>query len=514
MGAGPVAAGPAPSPGGSWKLAAAVAADTQGLVASAFGHLPCAEALFLCLSPTCSGDWLAKLRAAVPISDASGAVDPSAAIAFTFTGLKVMGLDDAALESFSTPFQEGMHQVDRQRRLSDRPDLGAVIDGGPAWSGNTPDPVAALSGEAVTVTPATVHAVLLLYGADDAPLDAEIAKAVAVLESNGVDVCRRLRLSLRLDADGRAREHFGFADGMSQPVPWGDAVIAPKGAPPRDPWHAIAIGDVLMGHANAHDEPAPGPVVQAKGARGDAGVLPAGRAPPGFCDLGLNGSYLVMRELRQDVPAFWTSMDAAAAKLGAPAISAEALAAKVVGRTLDGDPLAPGGVIPPVGEDPANAFGFLKTDPHGMGCPLGSHIRRANPRDGLAPTAAAGPDLLTAANNHRILRRGRKFGPGIADPRTPDGQDRGLLFMCLNTDLVRQFEFVQQTWLLNQAFATLFNEIDPLMGKAGPFTIPTDPLRRKALLETYIRFAGGEYFFLPSLPALDYLATLPGAAKP
>jgi deferrochelatase/peroxidase EfeB len=84
----------------------------------------------------------------------------------------------------------------------------------------------------------------------------------------------------------------------------------------------------------------------------------------------------------------------------------------------------------------------------------------------------------------------------------------GLLFMCLNTDLERQFEFVQQTWLLNPSFAALFDERDPLLGPAGPFTIPTDPLRLRPPIDTFIRFIGGEYFFLPSLPALTYLSGL------
>jgi deferrochelatase/peroxidase EfeB len=115
---------------------------------------------------------------------------------------------------------------------------------------------------------------------------------------------------------------------------------------------------------------------------------------------------------------------------------------------------------------------------------------------------------MQAANNHRILRRGRKYGHKIADPRQDDGADRGLLFMCLNTDIERQFEFVQQTWLLNTTFATLFGESDPLVGPAGPFTIPQDPLRRTVRVQTYIQMAGGEYFFLPSIPALAYLAQL------
>jgi deferrochelatase/peroxidase EfeB len=201
-------------------------------------------------------------------------------------------------------------------------------------------------------------------------------------------------------------------------------------------------------------------------------------------------------------------MDAAASAVNDEDLSASGVAAKVIGRTRDGVPLAPATPSLPSAGQPANAFGYFQTDPHGLFCPLGSHIRRANPRDGLARDAAGAPGMLEFSNNHRILRRGRKFGPDIADPRVDDGQERGLLFMCLNTDIVRQFEFVQQNWLLNQTFATLFDETDPLLGPQGPFTLPAQPLRRRAQVETFVRFAGGEYFFLPSLPALDYLQGL------
>ena len=81
--------------------------------------------------------------------------------------------------------------------------------------------------------------------------------------------------------------------------------------------------------------------------------------------------------------------------------------------------------------------------------------------------------------------------------------------MCLNTDIARQFEFIQQTWLLNRGFATLHGETDPLLGPKGSFTIPAEPVRRRVEVESYVQMVGGEYFFLPSLPALDYLASLP-----
>ena len=78
--------------------------------------------------------------------------------------------------------------------------------------------------------------------------------------------------------------------------------------------------------------------------------------------------------------------------------------------------------------------------------------------------------------------------------------------MCLNTDIARQFEFVQQTWILNRNFAILYDEVDPLVGPKGQFTIPENPLRRIVEVETFIQLAGGDYFFLPSIPAINYLA--------
>lgn len=478
MGSGPVAkAAVSTTPG--WGLAPACAALAQGLVVSPFAHLPAAEALFLAVPAGAGGAWLGALRARTPITNASGQTQPCAAIAFTWSGLAAMGLDGGALASFSDPFREGMHQIDRRRRLGD--DGASAIDGGPTWSGGADTRIA-------------VHAVLLLYADDDVALDAECGKSEGALVGAGVTIPRRVRLSLRLDEHGISREHFGFADGISQPLPFGPAIRASGGAPAsKDPWHGVAAGDILMGYPDAHGELAGGPLVS---------------EPGGFLDLGANGSYLVVRELRQDVARFWASMDAAVIAAADPVPEADGLAAKAIGRGIDGAPLAPGAPSAAGTGQPANAFGYFQGDPHGFSCPLGSHVRRANPRDGLARDAAGAPAMLEFSNHHRILRRGRKFGPDIADRRIDDGAERGLLFMCLATDLARQFEFVQQNWLLNPAFATLFDETDPMLGPQGPFTLPALPLRRRVAVETFVRFAGGEYFFLPSLPTLDYLEGL------
>jgi Dyp-type peroxidase family len=506
MGVGPVAPAAA---SGSWRLAPEHAAITQGLVVSPFEHLPEAVALLLCLPLSSGGAWLDRLRRICPITDATGPAPSAAAIAFTWTGLHEMGLDSATLATFSPPFQEGMRQIDRQRRLSDTSGSGSVIPGGPLWSANVPSHADPTESTPSDLTPLTVHAVLLLYGADDKGLETATAGVEGALQQDRIEIVRRLRLSLRRDALGRGREHFGFTDGISQPVPQGDSIVSSTGQPmPADPLHGIAAGDILIGHCNSQGEPSPGPIL----VESLAGTtkLKADGAPEGFRNLGLNGSYLVVRELRQDVAAFWNSMYAALG--GKTPDEAIWFASRIVGRTMDGDMLIPGGTLPPVDGEPQNTFTFFATDPHGLGCPIGSHVRRSNPRDGLSPDATSAPDLLAAAQNHRILRRGRKFGPTIEDPRKDDKVDRGLLFMCFNTDLVRQFEFVQQTWLLNANFGTLLNETDPLLGPKGRFTIPAEPLRLRPTVESFVYLVGGDYFFFPSLLALDYLQTLPAGA--
>ncbi|HEY2612914.1 MAG TPA: hypothetical protein VGI94_19050 [Reyranella sp.] len=525
----------------SWKLKRPHDVQTQGIVVSGFSDLPAAKALFLmCDWPengpgagivAGKGAWLKALAAVAPITDSDGKDARAASIAFTWTGLQKSGLSAEALASFSQPFREGMYQEDRLRRLGDRIKdewQRPVIEGGPRWSGNTPvKDDRTLAGPdkgeppRQVITPTTVHAMLLLYE-KDAKAVQDWANAVeTALAAHNVKIVHQLALDLQLDSKGIAREHFGFADGLSQPIPFGtddggkdDSIVLSNGQPaPRDPWHGVPLGEILLGHLNAHAEDAPGPLVPDDLLARTSDLTQQG-APEGTFNFGLNGSYMVVRELRQYVGRFWKSLADNAARIRAhdPAathVTADWLAERVVGRNVDGHLLCPSGFLPPDEYDfPQNAFGFIEADPHGHGCPLGSHVRRANPRDSLAKDVASAQTLLDAANNHRILRRGRKYGPPAADRQIDDGAERGLLFICLNADIARQFEFVQQTWILNKNFATRYDETDPLVGPKGGFTIGEQPLRRIVNVETFIQSAGGEYFFLPSLPALKYLASL------
>jgi len=506
---------------GSWKLARDIESDVQGLVISAFGTLPFAVALFLD-AQTGGGAWIKRLREIIPVTAADGRQQPAAMLAFTSTGLAKLGLDPAALATFPLPFQEGMLQKDRRRRLGDRPEFGIAAKE-LAWSANTPEQLRDENGG----TPATVHALLVLYDETDAALKTLTTSIITALAQYDVSVVRTMPLDLGLDEEKIAREHFGFADGISQPIPYGPGTRKEddSGVYPQDPLHGVPLGEVLLGYPNAHGEIPPGPVVVTAQEVPLPGTIDQGSVnrlhkmekAAALRDLGLNGSYLVVRELKQDVAGFWQSLDRAAQSLNqraganAKPVTADWLAARIVGRERDGDLVCPA----PAGALPANADGmpdndalFYRDDQFGFGCPMGSHVRRANPRDGLAPDAANCPDLLKAANNHRLLRRGRKFGPPVQDPRVADGKNRGLLFMCLNTDIERQFEFVQQNWLFNPNFATLDKEVDPLIGPRGKMTLQQEPLRRVFDVETYVTFVGGDYFFLPSLSVLSYFETL------
>jgi deferrochelatase/peroxidase EfeB len=542
MDGGSVAAAPRPA----WKLAPKVAERTQGLVVSGFGSLQTGRALFLRLDQA-GGAWLAALQAVAPITPAippagrgEDAATRAAALALSWAGLSRMGLAPTALASFLRPFREGMMQEDRLRRLGDRRSgkwLKTVVDGGPRWSANTPAPEtqAAAAGaydvaqgepEEHVETPVTVHALLLLYTGTEAEADSWAAEVLAAIRPHGATEVHRLPLVLDIEGSGISREHFGFADGLSQPEPFdeeGAVLLAGQPARTPAPVQGVPLGEFLIGHVNGHHEKAPGPVVPGDhDGEGDPRPADAGLAPhpdaQGFFDFGQDGSYLVVRELAQDVAAFWLSMDRAAQRIREldPAntghVTAEWLAARVVGRDREGNMLCPlsstGSLAPGADGQPDSGFLFLARDPRGAGCPAGSHVRRANPRDTLAPTPDQAGDLLAAANNHRILRRGRKYGTKIAHDRADDGKDRGLLFMCLNTDIERQFEFVQQTWMLNSDFATLFEETDPLIGPPGRMTLRDQALRRIVQVESFVRMAGGDYFFLPSLPALRYLASL------
>ena len=187
----------------------------------------------------------------------------------------------------------------------------------------------------------------------------------------------------------------------------------------------------------------------------------------------------------------------------------ELLAAKIVGRWRDGTPLqrSPERPDPALADDPdrINDFSFAD-DPEGLRCPVGAHIRRANPRD------AEGFFDGRLTNRHRIIRRGRPYGPVLPEGVTEDdGEDRGLVFVCFNASIWRQFETIQALWIDDGDPFGLGADKDFLIGQpdgdGGKMTIPGHPPFFLKPQPRFVTVRGGEYLYRPSISALRWLAS-------
>jgi len=250
-------------------------------------------------------------------------------------------------------------------------------------------------------------------------------------------------------------------------------------------------------------------------------LLPRASSASENMDLGRNGSYLVFRQLSQDVRSFWQFLDEATKNLDGSSNPPARLqlASQMIGRWPSGAPL----LETPDQDDSrlanANDFAYYKTDPYGFRCPKGAHVRRTHPRDALDPEPGSAQSIAVG-KRHRILRRGRDYGAPI-DPaellsvkQSPgEDQERGLHFLCLNANIARQFEFVQHTWVNNPHFDGLYDDTDPIVGTHAPdggtFTIQATPIRKRVTgLPRFVSVMGGAYFFMPGIGAIHYLASL------
>lgn len=459
--------------------------DVQGLVARGYGNLPAARYLILQVDDAAvARGWLRGIASQVtPGSNKPD--DRSLHVAFTAEGLRALGMDEATLSTFSREFWEGMAEPHRARHV-----LGDRDESAPEnwrWGG-----------------PGT-HVLLMLFAKDDAALDQQHAD----LRSGYAGVSEIH--ALETFSFESTKEHFGFNDGIAQPFIEG---LSRKGPP----GNTIATGEFVLGYENGYGKMPNTP--RAPQERDPAGALPRIRGEDGsvHADLGRNGSYLVFRQMSQNVRAFWQFVDKATCMTDGRSDSAARtrMAAKMVGRWPSGAPLT----ICPAADDPEQGtrddFSYRATDALGDGCPIGAHIRRTNPRDALEGKPE---DAVTVANRHRILRRGRPYGAPISRSMDVDEillaeeqeGEVGLHFICLNTDISRQFEFVLHTWINNPKFGGLYSDADPLMGRhdstQGTFTVQAAPVRQRVTdLEKFVEVRGGGYFFLPGLRALRFIA--------
>lgn len=402
--------------------------------------------------------WLAALLDKVPsVADANRTLATDqrwVSIAFTWNGLRALGVDEAALASFPDEFRAGM-----AARADILGDIGAQAPAN--WRDGTADP--------------RLHASIILFARDEAAharCRSEHAKLVA--DCPGVEVLSSLDLVATPPFD-YAHDHFGYRDRMSQPVVegTGEEPTPGSGAP-------LKPGEFILGYEDETGETVPLP------------------KPEG---LSRNGTFMAYRRLEEHVGRFRDFLR----EHGKTPEEQELIAAKLMGRWRSGAPLtlAPEKDDPALGADPQrnNDFNYAKQDPQGYAVPLGSHIRRMNPRD-----------TAHNMNRRRMIRRGGTYGPALPEGAPEDGVERGIAAFVICGSIVRQFEFAQNVWINDRNFHELENERDPVCGNQDgtlEFKIPKRPIRRTIKgLPAFTTLRGGAYFFLPGLAGLRYLAAL------
>lgn len=383
-------------------------------------------------------------------------------VALTLAGLKALGVPASRLDRFPQAFKEGMAA---RAGL-----LGDVRHNHPThW------PLARHVNGIDRLDPANAHVLVQLRFQAAEPGEAFTAADEQRLRELAEALTANTGLALMaiepMRSNAGEKEHFGFKDGISQPVLGGEAT--------GQAWDdRVKTGEVLQGFPTERDK---------------------GYAVPEQPDALLDrGSFLVVRKLRQHTGRFSRRTYEQAKKIG---LDHDLVLAKLMGRWQDGRPLA----APEAGS--GNDFNYAK-DAQGSACPFHAHIRRTNPRD-LGGTA------FSRSRMPRILRRGMSYGaPVQAD--APDDEDRGLVFMAYNAHLAEQYEVVQRWVAGGNASGGYSAQSDPLLGvvdgNAGPRLYPFEHAGKAYEIdlgpEPFVTLQWGAYFFVPSIAALKGLPGL------
>lgn len=456
-------------------------------------------------------------------------------IGFTWGGLRAIGVPTRTLRLFPDEFIEGM----RYRA----PILGDIADSDPerwdaAWHGDQHAHIW-VSLNAGANPDGSMAPIMGEWTTWIEKLVAESKGGVTLLTGHGKEGTGKWQDSSAVMEDHggvqvpTAAEHFGFTDGISDPAfrnQYPDAstqALQNRGGgklpvgqydPDHLPWDALETGEFILGNVDEGQE------------------LPSATQPAEFAR---NGTFMVYRKLREDVAAFEATMDRLASEWmhvtgeTDKAIAGETVRAKIVGRWRSGLPL----IVAPTwadhqrimtewGDCPALMIKADKTtadrerlaaytalftdyrygeDPEGRKCPMGAHVRRANPRDMLDPAVGPKSGSTTLVNRRRIIRRGLPYDDGNGEC--------GVIFMVLCASLFRQFEFVQQQWIDYGLDFDAGNDSCPLIGnhvQSAKHVIPSGPANDAtfiaANLPAFVATRGGDYFFIPGMNAIRMLA--------
>jgi galactose oxidase len=417
-------------------------------------------------------------------------------IGFTAAGLKALGIPD----------------LDKIRDNS-------FLAGLAARSGSLNDPTSGIGAPENWVIGGPgqdLHGLLIITGPDQSSVHAQLDRINVLAGTSWIGLGNTLEGSTR--RQNRGHEHFGFLDGVSQPgvrgqidsafpshkflTPAENPDDAGQGKPGQD---LLWPGEFVFGYPGqkADDVDAPGEI-------SDGGL-----------SWMKNGSFMVFRRLKQLVSEFETFCDDQAATLET---DAGLIAARMVGRWPSGAPL----VTSPLQDNAApakddrlvNAFEFTQ-DKLGRRCPFAAHIRKSYPRNDVTPAVdASTPEFEqrqiseSTAQTHRIIRAGIPFGDDPSDDEQKAKRtlhDRGLMFVCYQTSIANQFEFIQSAWVNNPAFPPAAGPVgseDAIIGQAAEASrlrrfvgvsseYPSGP-RGRAIADFVIPTGGG-YFFVPSI---------------
>ncbi|MEZ5506126.1 MAG: Dyp-type peroxidase [Gammaproteobacteria bacterium] len=410
-------------------------------------------------------------------------------VAFSYRGLQALGLAGGLLDQFPPAFSEGM--AARAKFIGDE-------------GNDAPDNWEGYYGSQQIHVMIAVYFLPWLEPGFTVPHEwpaPEIQRHDELLQQlwqqlttmpTGADVLMQESAHVIREAR-QIKEHFGFADGVSQP--YIDDGLQHRGGGGKkirndSPWSPLAPGEFLLGYRDElyeRNHPDCSPAEQWEPDLADP-------APAAFQRLTRNGSFLVYRKLEQDVVAFRRLVQQGPADLGA----------KLVGRHHDGTPLTPS-----AGAARDNEFDYTD-DRTGDTCPFASHMRRVNPRLSLSQGNDEG---TLRVDQHRLIRRGMPYGPYIplnSDVASAPEARRGLHFFCYNSRIDSQFEFVQKNWI-NQCDFLGFptSMVDPIVGNRSGDQAGQYSFNRSALplfgLQQYVHVRGGEYFFTPGIQGLRLL---------